>query len=314
MHCLVEPYAFIATLAGFFLRVPYIVTIHGSFGIKPFAHSLYGKIHKYGFSRARCVVAISNYSKRRISEYMQLRNVRVIPNGVNIAKFLDNDGHTTIKDPVLIGVGDVKHRKGYHLVVEALKDVKKIFPGAHYHIVGDQSDKKYVDHLHGKIKKYGLEENVSFHQHISDEELKDLYHKSRIFILTPISGKYDFEGFGLVYLEANASGLPVVGTHNSGGEDAINDGYNGFLTDPEDTTSIAQKIVTLLENDRLCDRMSQNGRIHARNLSWGMSSSSIWKFITMHSNDYQGYPFHHKRRFEAPEIIPNPVCGERFFH
>jgi len=67
-------------------------------------------------------------------------------------------------------------------------------------------------------------------ENVSNQELIKLYYQSDLFLLTPIYVEGSkFEGFGLVYLEANACGKPVIGTYGCGAEDAIKDNYSGFL-------------------------------------------------------------------------------------
>ena len=80
--------------------------------------------------------------------------------------------------------------------------------------------------------------------------------KARLLVLSSISEKSHFEGFGLVYLEANASGLPVIGSLESGAEDAIRDGRTGFLVSQNDSEGIAEAIIKILGNKNLAETMS----------------------------------------------------------
>ena len=71
--------------------------------------------------------------------------------------------------------------------------------------------------------------DIEFFNRLSDEALSDLYRRAKLFILTSINEDHHFEGFGLVFLEAAAAALPVIGTFGNGIEDAVKDCYNGFL-------------------------------------------------------------------------------------
>jgi glycosyltransferase involved in cell wall biosynthesis len=275
----VEPYAFFTFFVSWILRARYVITIHGSFGVKSFYNSLYKLIQIFSYENAYKIICISNYTKNRVTQYVKLNNIEIIPNGIDIKQFNSLEELTQTKEDTILGVGGLKERKGFDIVIKAVNLVKKDIPGIKYYIVGTQEDKKYFSYLSGLIKKNGLEDNISFLKEISDSKLKELYRRSKILVLTPVSSKYNFEGFGLTYLEANASGLPVIGSYDNGGEDAIKYGYNGFLTKPRDERDIAEKIVTLLKNDGLYSNMVKNSEKWAKSFLW---KDIVKKYINMY--------------------------------
>ncbi len=75
--------------------------------------------------------------------------------------------------------------------------------------------------------------DIEFLTGVSDEELSCLYQSTRVFILTSVNQGRQIEGSGLVFLEAAAAGLPVIGTTGNGIEDAVKEGYNGILSATE---------------------------------------------------------------------------------
>ncbi len=87
-------------------------------------------------------------------------------------------------------------------------------------------------------------------------------------LLAPEERGLNFEGFGLVFLEAGAYGLPVVATRSGGVEDAVEDGVSGYLTAPGSPTAIADALLTLLEDHDLARAMGMAGRRRAERLSW----------------------------------------------
>ncbi len=266
VHCFVEPYAFIAYLSSKVLNVKYFITIHGSYGVKTLRNVFYRFFQMTAYENAQKVICVSNYTKKRVLEYKNLTNFLIISNGVNRGKV----GCPTPnqKENIILGVGALKKRKGFDVIIKAMKIVVKMIYDAKYYIVGPQSDSDYTNYLKRLIKDSDLENNVVLLGGVSDDKLRELYQKAKIFALTPLSDKYNFEGFGLVYLEANTYGLPVIGSYENGGEDAIKDRYNGFLAkanDPEDT---AEKIIKLLNNQELYEKMSQNATDWSRKMSW----------------------------------------------
>jgi glycosyltransferase involved in cell wall biosynthesis len=103
---------------------------------------------------------------------------------------------------------------------------------------------------------------------VSDKELSRCYREATIFVLTPQEEKLNFEGFGLVYLEAGAYGLPVVGTRTGGVPDAIRDGETGILVEPGDVDGISAAILRLLTNPQELKRMGGANRTWSETLTW----------------------------------------------
>ena len=102
-------------------------------------------------------------------------------------------------------------------------------PDVRYRIVGSTDDRVFLAQLEARIAALGLQDAVELLGRVSDEELLRLYHGYAAFWLLPVDDGHQFEGFGLVYWEANACGRPVIGALRSGAEDAIEDGLNGYL-------------------------------------------------------------------------------------
>jgi len=103
---------------------------------------------------------------------------------------------------------------------------------------------------------------------VPDETLIGYYHTADVFALPSINIGGRFEGFGLVYLEAGAAGLPVIGTLGCGAEEAIVDGETGFLVPQYDVEALAGAIIRLLTDADLRARMGAAGRARAAAFSW----------------------------------------------
>jgi len=268
-HCFVEPYAFISYLLSKICGIKYFLTIHGSYGVKTMRNAFYRILQIIAYKNARKVICVSNYTKRRVLEYKSLTNFTVIPNGVDV-DFFGITGRADNKENMIFSVGALKKRKGFDVMIKAMEIVVKRVPDAKYCMAGTLTeDDKYVSHIEKLIEGLGLDGSVVLLGKVSDEEKKELYKKAKIFALTPISDKFNFEGFGLVYLEANARGLPVVGSYGNGGEGAIKEGYNGFLAKAGDPADTAEKIIKLLTDKELYEKMSRNAIKWCREMSWG---------------------------------------------
>jgi glycosyltransferase involved in cell wall biosynthesis len=149
----------------------------------------------------------------------------------------------------------------------AFAQVKRRFPECRYWIVGNTENKTYYAQLQQIIAKNRLTD-VEFLGNVSKEDLQRYYQRATLFLLTPqMEGLY-FEGFGLVYLEAGAYGLPVVGTNVGGVSDAVQTGITGMLSPMDDVDKIAAAIVELLADQNKAFEMGRANRDWAEKLSW----------------------------------------------
>lgn len=263
VHAVVEPYAMsVATSPGL------VMTLHGTYAVAPFRE---GPLTRWSFSRAlrnaKRVVCVSNYTKGRLLEKVDVGNVAVIPNGARLP--LDAEiSRQTAPVPLLLGVGAVKRRKGYHVAIEAVAQLRAEFPSIKYVIVGDLSDHRYLAGLKLQIADLGLQDHVELAGTVDDARLRELYRAAWVFVLTPVNSGVAFEGFGLTYLEAGAYGLPVIGSLGCGAEDAILDGETGFLVPQESPTELAARLRALLLDPVLARSLGARGREHTRMFGW----------------------------------------------
>ncbi|MCB0290717.1 MAG: glycosyltransferase family 4 protein, partial [Calditrichaeota bacterium] len=122
----------------------------------------------------------------------------------------------------------------------------------------------------GLIEKYDLKDRVFILKGIDDETLIQFYNISDVFLLlSRQASDVNVEGFGIVFLEANACGLPVVAGNSGGIPDAVADGKSGFLVDPLDTQQIREKIIYLLQHPAEAKQMGEYGRKRVEtNYNW----------------------------------------------
>ena len=275
VHCFdVYPYAILASLANIGLRRKVIINLIGHYSIIPteksFKKNIKKKLFVYSLKNADKIFSISHYTLNKLREKINIStNCEVMLYGVDSKKFTPLV-NKNFKKPFkqIITVGMVKFRKGYHIALLALAKVKNRYPNFKYYIVGSQKDKGYVNYLKQIIRKYRLQRNVIFLENISDKKLISLYQTSDLFLMPTVNVKNAFEGFGSVYLEANACGIPVIGSYDCGTEDAIKNGYNGFLVHQNNVNELTERILEILDNPSLAKRMGKNGRIFAEKMSW----------------------------------------------
>lgn len=279
VHCMVEPYALLTLIFAFFNKIPYFITLHGSYSILTIKNKFFGFLQYLAYKNAKNLIAVSNFTANRVNTIHRFNNIEVIPNGHSFD--ISRERHENHGQLVILGVGALKYRKGYHLVLEALGKLKNQFPNFKYQIIGDQSDVEYLKYLKKIISELNISHNVFFYQNVTDQELKNFYKNSDMFVLTPISTETQFEGFGLVYLEANSKGLPVVAMKGSGAEEAIVDCYNGVLANTGDVDDLVLKIGEVASNKDFYRKLSINALEWANNMQW---NNIVLKYLRIYLN------------------------------
>jgi phosphatidylinositol alpha-1,6-mannosyltransferase len=176
--------------------------------------------------------------------------------------------------PVLLTVTRLVPRKGIDTVIEALPALVREHPRLRYLVGGDGSDRERLEKL---ARDRGVAEHVRFLGRVPDASLPELY--AAVDVMVMVSRQEDdtgdVEGFGLVLLEAQACGTPVVAGASGGMPDALVPGETGLLAPPRDPAALATALGDLLgDRDRL-RRMGEAAAAHARTRTWPRTTAII---------------------------------------
>ena len=268
IHFIAEPYATILP----FLDTGHaktFLTIHGTYSFIPNLFNDYWKkiisnyLSKKTYKKINGIISVSNYTKQyllknyyNLEKRMDLSNkIKVITNGVNLKLFKITNLNEKPKNEIkqILFVGAIKPRKGILQAINALKYYCDNFSDNFiYYIIGDYNpNDNYFKNVSKKISDYDLENKIIFKGRISNEELEDYYKNSNLFLMLSINDGKAFEGFGLVFLEANAKGMPCIGSINCGAEEAILNGKTGYIVDPYNFKVIAQKMDLILNKNAI---------------------------------------------------------------
>lgn len=174
---------------------------------------------------------------------------------------------------VLLTVAHLGPRKGIDMTIRALPKIAARHDVV-YVVVGEGRDRGRLEAL---ASETGVADRVVFTGGVGAGELLGLYARADAFAMPSRTlDSEDAEGFGLVFLEANAAGLGVVAGNSGGIPDAVRDGENGFLVDPCDPDAIAEKIVALLDDPGIGREMSRRGIEYVKTINnW----DNCWKAI-----------------------------------
>ncbi|MDB5193069.1 MAG: glycosyltransferase [Segetibacter sp.] len=238
-----------------------VAVVHGSeLDIKS---SLPRKLTFYALTKFNAIISVSNYTQRHLPQLPTSIKQFVIHNGINLQEFVAQPNELLKGEPALITVGSVTPRKGQENVINALPAIKETFPLVKYHVVGKPVIK---ERLVERSQELQLNGTVTFYGAVDRQELLNKLSSAKVkLMLSNHTADGDFEGFGIAVLEANAFGVPVIGSINSGIADAIKNFETGILVDPKNEEEIAAAVATILKD---YSSYSENAKEWARQHDW----------------------------------------------
>lgn len=168
---------------------------------------------------------------------------------------------------VILTVSRLDERKGHRVVLRALQQLpSSLKDEITYVITGEGAEQAYLEELHRLAASCGV--NVVFTGTIPKEDVRALYYSSSIFCMPGEPHDSKVEGFGLVYLEAAAQGLPSIASNLAAIPEVVRDGVTGILVPPMDVPALAAALERLLGNPELLKRLKRGAREWAETFSW----------------------------------------------
>ncbi len=285
VHSLFEfPYAIIGARLANKKRIPLIIGTQGTYAIRPLFHFPESLFLKYAYNSARTITAASGFTKRAIEKYSHTKTpIKVVHNGVNFDRFQKKtDLVSQIRQKfagkkILLTVGGLKDRKGQDIILEALGLLVQKRKDFHYLIVGPEEKRDaYLNILHSIIDKHDLGEYVTFAGPKVEQELVDYFYACDVYVHTARLTDWNFEGFGIVYLEAGACGKPSVAADSGGvAGDAVIDGETGIVVPENDPAATATAIEKFLDSDELRAKMGEAAWEYAKEHDWSSIGEQI---------------------------------------
>ncbi len=235
------------------------------------------KFTHHSIKRFQTVISVSKFTESLLPDWILRthQGLMVIPNGLDRSDMMLSRGVYLQGSPILLTVGHVSPRKGQHRMIQALPEVLKKFPHTVYHIVGRPLDQ---EKLTQQAIRLGVNEHVVFHGAIgSHHKLWDYYQAADVFVLlSENQPNGDVEGFGIVALESNAMGTPVIGAKFCGVEEAVNNGISGVLVDGNSSEEIVHSIDFCIMNRESLKSTSQEW---ANAHDWEIIGKRFFEFI-----------------------------------
>lgn len=257
--------------------VPYLVYVHGKDLMKERRKSAASVLVRMGtreiLGNAGAIVAISSATAELTRDLLcavgrpdALQRIRIVHPGTDPIRFCRTASgveawrrSVAIGGPLLLAVARLVERKGIDTVIESLPTILARYPNATFAVVGTGPDQARLDALARSVR---VADNVRFLGDIDDDALPACYAAADVFVLPvrTIPADDEVEGFGIVYLEAAAAGVPCVASRAGGVADAVNDEVTGLLVPPSDPRAVAHAVLRLLDDPALHARLAHNGR------------------------------------------------------
>ncbi len=256
-----------------------ILTFHGSeilrFSKNPFTRWLGRRLIR----RATRISTLSNYTQELLcTHFPEAEGKTFLTPGALRADF------AVVPTPLLVPqekiivltVGRLHPRKGQLLTLQALQSLAPEFRAQiEYWLVGSQSKENYERTLRTAAAQAGFP--VRFFGDVPDEELSQIYDRANLFAMTSVNHGDSIEGFGLVYLEAAAHGLPVVAHTIGGVSEAVVDGVTGLLVPPHRPAQLTAAFEKLITDGVLRRQLGEAGREWARRNCWKQSAEALFR-------------------------------------
>lgn len=280
-------------IVGPSLDLPFGVVLHGAEvtipGRVPLAKQMLGRVLRH----ATVVIAAGGYPADEgvLAAGRQLP-VTVIPPGVDVERFrplTPEEKGTTRKrlglppdGRLILGQSRLVPRKGFDTLIRACSRLATNRPDLHVAIGGSGRDRQRLERLVAELRA-----PVSFLGRVPEPELAPLFGSADIFAMLCRNrwGGLEQEGFGIVFVEAAAAGVPSVAGRSGGSGEAVIDGETGFVVDPHSADEVSEALGRLLDDEALRHRMGNAARLRAADhLTYDVLSASLSRALEISSS------------------------------
>lgn len=239
---------------------------------------------RFVLKRVDYLICNSTFTEEQTLRVYPTKKQKVISPGVDVTRFFPQKRISNLRSEIglsetdifVLSIGKFIPRKGFGYLIRAFDIIVNRCgeTGIHLRIGGRGPLKPAYDKL---IRQYKLESYIGFLGYVRDETIPSYYTEADIFVLPSIvDDRGDTEGLGVVFLEANACGTPVIGSAVGGIVDVIEDGYNGFQVQPKNPEELADRILQLASANELRRRMGENGRKRVvQKFNWATIANEI---------------------------------------
>ncbi|TSD98550.1 glycosyltransferase family 4 protein [Gordonia rubripertincta] len=264
-----------------------LASTHGhevGWSMLPVARQVLGHIGRH----TDVITFVSRYTRGRFaSAFGAHAALEYLPPGVDVARFSPDpvlrqkfrDRHELGDRPTILCLSRLVPRKGQDVLIRALPLIRRTIPDAALVIVGGGP---YAEKLHALATRAGVEDQVIFTGSVPAEELSAYHNIADIFAMPSRTrgGGLDVEGLGIVYLEASATGVPVVAGLSGGAPETVVEGITGTTVDGTDVDAVAMAILSILGDRATAAEMGAAGRrFVVDNWQWSQMAAGLRQLL-----------------------------------
>ena len=257
-------------------RAPLVVTIHATeYGrhqgwVDKHPQSYIHGVERWMANRAERVITCSSYMREHVADIYGLeeRRVHVIPNGIDPSELVPVDDLETLRgrfaephEKLVLLVGRLVYEKGFQFALEALPEIIRRLPNTRFVVAGSGT---HEQELRRQAEELGLMEHGTFVGWIGDDVLHSLYRIADVCVVPSI-----YEPFGLVALEAMASGCPCIVADTGGLREVVPHEEAGLRFRAHDPEALAEVAIRVLSDDELGRHLVAEAYEHLRRFDWG---------------------------------------------
>jgi phosphatidylinositol alpha-1,6-mannosyltransferase len=232
---------------------------------------------RLAIERSDAVVAVSRHTRdMALSAGCEASRLHVVPPGVDLPAA---SSEARAERPTVLTVARLAERyKGHDVMIRALRAVRERVPEVQWTVLGDGPLRPWLE---SRVRAERLSGAVRFLGHVSDAERDRWFARAHVFAMPSRlpDQRTGGEGFGIVYLEAAAHALPVVGSTEGGAPDAVVDRETGVLVDPSDPAAVAEAIGGLLLDPERAAALGRAGAERARGFTWRRHAEAVEEII-----------------------------------
>jgi glycosyltransferase involved in cell wall biosynthesis len=223
------------------------------------------RLEGHNARRANAVLTTSEYCSQAVQRHYGVASsqIKLVPEGIDLPRWrrMLNANAKNSDDATIVCVARQYPRKHVADLLQALPIVRQTIPNAHAIIVGDGPEHQPLREL---ARRLNLGDAVQFTGSLpNDEDVAAYYRRADIFCLPSVQ-----EGFGIVFLEAMAAGLPIVATRSAAIPEVVLDRQAGLLVEPNNPQQLAQALTELLSDKQLRTQLGSFGQQHVESYDW----------------------------------------------
>lgn len=290
VHCgKVLPEGLIARVCGATSGIPYWCYAHGEeLRLSETSRELRW-LCRTTLAKAEMVIANSNHTRHLLSQNWGVpeSRVTVMHPGVDADRFRPAPPDAAARERlgwsnrrVVLTVGALQKRKGQDMLIRALPAIRQRCPDVLYVMAGEGWERPYLEQT---AKDVGVESFVQFRSVVAEDDLVECYQQCDLFALPNRQVGWDFEGFGIVLIEAQACGKPVVAGRSGGTADTLREGVTGEIVPCESPDELAMTVTALLED------ANRRGTMGAAAREWACERFD-WRVLTQQAIQLMDLP------------------------